>query len=82
MDRYGLNAATLLRQFLAVVAPSSRVAPTVQTGGSIDENIRRARASGQAIAWGLSSALIVIDVAVAVWPSASLGACGQSPGRK
>jgi predicted permease len=66
----GLNAATVLRGLVlaAGCAVIAGVAPAVRmTGRSIDANIRRARASqsGNRLG-GLSSALIVIDVAVAV----------------
>ncbi|HEU4893090.1 MAG TPA: ABC transporter permease [Vicinamibacterales bacterium] len=66
----GLNAATVLRGLVlaAGCAVIAGVAPVVRmTGRSIDANIRRARASrsGSRLG-GLSSALIVIDVAVAV----------------
>jgi putative ABC transport system permease protein len=66
----GLNAATVLRALVlaAGCAVIAGVAPAVRmTGRSIDANIRRARASrsGNRLG-GLSSALIVIDVAVAV----------------
>ncbi len=69
----GLNAATVLRGLVLAVgcAVIAGVAPAVRmTGRSIDANIRRARASrsGNRLGGlgGLSSALIVIDVAVAV----------------
>jgi putative ABC transport system permease protein len=66
----GLNAATVLRGLALAVgcAVIAGVAPAVRmTGRSIDANLRRARAgrSGNRLG-GLSSALIVIDVAVAV----------------
>ena len=66
----GLNAATVLRGLVLAVgcAVIAGVAPAVRmTGRSIDANIRHARASrsGSRLG-GLSSALIVIDVAVAV----------------
>jgi predicted permease len=66
----GLTAATVLRGLVlaAGCAVIAGVAPAVRmTGQSIDANIRRARASrsGNRLG-GLSSALIVIDVAVAV----------------
>ena len=66
----GLNAATVLRGLALAVgcAVIAGVAPAVRmTGRSIDANIRHARASrsGSRLG-GLSSALIVIDVAVAV----------------
>jgi putative ABC transport system permease protein len=66
----GLNAATVLRGLgLAIgCAVIAGVAPAIRmTGRSIDANIRGARASrsGNRLG-GLSSALIVIDVAVAV----------------
>jgi putative ABC transport system permease protein len=64
----GLSAATVLRGLLlaAGCAVIAGVAPAVRmTGRSIDANIRRARASRSRLG-GLSSALIVIDVAVAV----------------
>ena len=66
----GLNAATVLRGLVlaAGCAVIAGVAPAVRmTGRSIDANIKRARASrsGNRLG-GLSSALIVIDVAVAV----------------
>jgi predicted permease len=66
----GLNAATVLRGLVlaAGCAVIAAVAPVVRmTGRSIDANIRRARASrsGNHVR-GLSSALIVLDVAVAV----------------
>ncbi len=66
----GLNAATVLRglALAAGCAVIAGVAPAVRmTGRSIDANIRRARSSrsGNRLG-GLSSALIVIDVAVAV----------------
>jgi putative ABC transport system permease protein len=63
----GLNAATVLRGLVLAVgcAVIAGVAPAVRmTGRSIDANIRHAR-SGNRLG-GLSSALIVIDVAVAV----------------
>jgi cell division protein FtsX len=69
----GLNAATVLRGLVlaAGCAVIAGVAPAVRmTGRSIDANIRRARASRSGNRLGglgnLSSALIVIDVAVAV----------------
>jgi putative ABC transport system permease protein len=66
----GLNAATVLRGLglAAGCAVIAGVAPAVRmTGRSIDANIRRARASRSGTRLGgLSSALIVIDVAVAV----------------
>ena len=66
----GLNAATALRGLglAAGCAVIAGVAPAVRmTGRSIDANIRRARASRSGTRLGgLSSALIVIDVAVAV----------------
>ena len=66
----GLTATTVLRGLVlaAGCAVIAGVAPAVRmTGLSIDANIRRARASrsGNRLG-GLSSALIVIDVAVAV----------------
>jgi putative ABC transport system permease protein len=66
----GLNAATVLRGLVLAVgcAVIAGVAPAYRmTGRSIDANIKRARASrsGHRLG-GLSSALIVIDVAVAV----------------
>lgn len=66
----GLNATTVLRGLVlaAGCAVIAGVAPAIRiTGRSIDTNIRRARASrsGNRLG-GLSSALIVIDVAVAV----------------
>ena len=66
----GLNAATVLRGLVlaAGCAVIAGVVPAVRmTGRSIDANIKRARASrsGNRLG-GLSSALIVIDVAVAV----------------
>ena len=66
----GLNAATVLRGLVlaAGCAVIAGVAPVARmTGRSIDANIRRARASrsGSRLG-GLSSALIVLDVAVAV----------------
>ena len=66
----GLNGATVLRGLALAVgcAVIASVAPAVRiTGRSIDANIKRARArkSGNRLG-GLSSALIVIDVAVAV----------------
>jgi putative ABC transport system permease protein len=66
----GLNAATVFRglALAAGCAVIAGVAPAVRmTGWSIDANIRRVRASqsGNRLG-GLSSALIVIDVAVAV----------------
>lgn len=65
-----LNAATVLRGLLlaAACAVIAGVVPALRmTGRSIDANIRRARASqaGHRLG-GLSSALIVLDVAVAV----------------
>jgi predicted permease len=66
----GLNVATVLRGLgLAVgCAVIAGVAPVVRmTGRSIDANIKRARASRSGNGLGrLSSALIVLDVAVAV----------------
>ena len=66
----GLNAATVLRGLILAVgcAVIAGVAPAVRmTGRSIDANIKRARASRSGTRLGgLSSALIVIDVAVAV----------------
>lgn len=66
----GLNAMTLLRALLLAVgcAVVAGVLPAVRmTGRSIDVNIKRARASRSGVRLGgLSSALIVIDVAVAV----------------
>ena len=69
----GLTAATVLRALVlaAGCAAIAGVAPAVRmTGRSIDANIRRARASRSGNRLGgpgsLSSALIVIDVAVAV----------------
>lgn len=66
----GLNLATVLRGLVlaAGCAVIAGVAPAVRmTGRSIDANIRRARASRSGNPLGrLSSALIVIDVAVAV----------------
>ena len=66
----GLNAATVLRGLVlaAGCAVFAGVAPAVRmTGRSIEANIKRARASrsGNRLG-GLSSVLIVIDVAVAV----------------
>lgn len=66
----GLTAATVLRALVlaAGCAVIAGVAPAVRvTGRSIDANIRRARASrsGNRLG-GLSSVLIVVDVAVAV----------------
>jgi putative ABC transport system permease protein len=66
----GLSAATVIRGLALAVscAVIAGVAPAVRmTGRSIDANIRRARASrsGNRLG-GLSSVLIVIDVAVAV----------------
>jgi putative ABC transport system permease protein len=66
----GLNAATVSRGLVlaAGCAVIAGVVPAVRmTGRSIDANLRRARASrsGSRLG-GLSSALIVIDVAVAV----------------
>jgi predicted permease len=66
----GLNATTVLRGLVlaAGCAVVASVAPAVRmTGRSIEANIRRARAarSGHRLG-GVSSALIVIDVAVAV----------------
>jgi putative ABC transport system permease protein len=66
----GLNAATVLRGLTLAVgcAVIAGVAPAVRmTGHSIDANIKRARASrsGHRLG-GLSSVLIVVDVAVAV----------------
>lgn len=66
----GLNAATVIRGLVlaAGCAVIAGVAPAVRmTGRSIDANIKRARSgrSGNRLG-GLSSALIVIDVAVAV----------------
>jgi predicted permease len=66
----GLNVATVLRGLIlaAGCAVIAGVAPAIRmTGRSIDANIRRARASrsGNRLG-GLPSALIVIDVAVAV----------------
>jgi predicted permease len=66
----GLNAGTVLRGLVLAVgcAVIAGVAPAVRmTSRSIDANIKRARASrsGNRLG-GLSSALIVIDVAVAV----------------
>src|SRR5262245_17737807 len=69
----GLNTATVLRGLVlaAGCAVIAGVAPAVRmTGRSIDANIKRARASRSGNRRGgmgaLSSALIVIDVAVAV----------------
>jgi predicted permease len=69
----GLNAATVIRGLLlaAGCAAIAGVAPVVgMTGRSIDANIKRARASRSGNGLGgprrLPSALIVIDVAVAV----------------
>jgi putative ABC transport system permease protein len=69
----GLNAATVLRGLVLATgcAVIAGVAPAVRmTGRSIDANIKRARASRSGNRLGgvgsLSSALIVIDVAVAV----------------
>jgi putative ABC transport system permease protein len=66
----GLNAATVLRGLVlaASCAVIAGVVPAVRmTGRSIDTNIRQARATRPAKRLGgLSSALIVIDVAVAV----------------
>ena len=66
----GLNAATVLRGLIlaAGCAVIAGVAPVVRmTGRSIDMSIKRARASRSGNRLGrLSSALIVIDVAVAV----------------
>jgi putative ABC transport system permease protein len=69
----GLNAATVLRGLMLAVGSAviAGVAPAVRmTGQSIDANIRRARASRSGNRLGgsgrLSSALIVMDVAVAV----------------
>ena len=62
----GLNAATVLRGLIlaAGCAVLAGVVPAVRmTGRSIDANIKRARTNRLG---GLSSALIVIDVAVAV----------------
>lgn len=66
----GLNAATVVRglALAAGCAVIAGVAPALRmTGRSVDANIKRARASrsGGRLG-GLSSALIVIDVAVAV----------------
>jgi putative ABC transport system permease protein len=66
----GLNAATVLRGLVlaAGCAVIAGVVPAIRmTGRSIDANIKRARAgrSGHRLG-GLSSVLIVIDVAVAV----------------
>jgi len=66
----GLNAATVLRG-LALAAGSAVIAGVVpalrMTGRSIDANIKRTRASRSGNRFGgFSSALIVIDVAVAV----------------
>src|SRR6476646_1423051 len=66
----GLHAATVLRGLglAAGCAVIAGVAPAVRmTGRSIDTNIKRTRASrsGHRLG-GLSSALIVVDVAVAV----------------
>ncbi len=66
----GLNAATVLRGLIlaASCAVIAGVAPAVRmTGRSIEANIRRARASRSGTRLGgLPSALIVVDVAVAV----------------
>jgi len=66
----GLNAATVLRGLVlaAGCAAIAGVVPVLRmTGRSIDTNLRRARASRSGNRMGgLSSALIVIDVAVAV----------------
>ena len=66
----GLNVATVLRGLVLAVgcAVIAGVAPVVRmTGRSIDANIRRTRASRSGNRLGrLSSALIVLDVAVAV----------------
>jgi predicted permease len=66
----GLNAATVLRGLVlaAGCAVIAGVAPAVRmTGRSVDANLKRARAGGLGNRLGgLSSALIVIDVAVAV----------------
>ena len=69
----GLNAATVLRALVlaAGCAVIAGVVPAIRmTGRSIDANIKRARASRSGNRLGgpgsLSSALIVIDVAVAV----------------
>jgi putative ABC transport system permease protein len=65
----GLNAATVLRGLVLAVACAviAGVAPAIRmTGRSIDANIRRARSRAGSRLGGLSSALIVIDVAVAV----------------
>jgi predicted permease len=66
----GLNAATVLRAVVLAVgcAVIAGVAPAVRmTGRSIEANIKRARASRSGTRlFGFSSALIVIDVAVAV----------------
>jgi predicted permease len=66
----GLNAATVVRGLVlaAGCAVIAGVVPAIRiTGRSIDANIKRARASRSGNRMGrLSSALIVIDVAVAV----------------
>jgi predicted permease len=66
----GMNAATVLRGLVlaAACAVIAGVAPAVRmTGQSVDTNIKRARASRSGSRHGgLSGALIVIDVAVAV----------------
>src|SRR5262245_14736626 len=77
-----LNAATVLRALAlaAGCAVIAGVAPAVRmTGRSIDANIRRARASRSSNRMGrLSSALIVIDVAVAV---VAIGVAGGLRGK-